>query len=97
MVYPPALFFIATLVSQSFILLNDLSFFVVPPASQSFPSSNSTLAKTLAPNSYHARPYYRRHGSVTQAKNPPLARFGDVVPIAGRVRLTKHLFQTRAY
>lgn len=59
--------------------------YVVLAAAQRFPSSNSILARNLGPDTHYAQPYYRRQALAAPAEDPPLAKFGDVVPIAGRV------------
>jgi hypothetical protein len=66
--------------------------FVVFAAAQRYPSSNSVLARNLGPVNHYAphspsQPYYRRQAPAPAppAEDPPLAKFGDVVPIAGRV------------
>jgi hypothetical protein len=77
--------------------------FVVLAAAQRYPSSNTMLARNLGPVNHYAphspsQPYYRRQAPAPAApgEEPPLAKFGDVVPIAGRVSLLKSTPQASA-
>lgn len=69
--------------------------FVVFAAAQRYSSSSSVLARNLGPVNHYAphspsQPYYRRQAPVpAPPDDPPLAKFGDVVQIAGRVCRSK--------
>lgn len=59
--------------------------FAVLATAQRYPSSSSVLGRNLGPDNHYSPVYFRQQTPAAPAEDPPLAKFGDVVPIAGRV------------